>query len=142
VNVTITSASLPAFSGGTVQQGTYVLESETIYAPGYPFTGQMVESVQETIQISGSSFERATNVSNTGPGGVLVGLGMSPGSSTSTGTFVISPVGSAYRVSNSCPSTGTTTGSYTATPTTLTIEQPLRVDAGITAYIVANYTLQ
>jgi hypothetical protein len=134
VSVTVTS-SLPSFTGGVVQSGTYVLQSEQVYISGFPGgISQVVGMVQDTIQITGTTIQRATNSSSTAEGASLLPAG------TFTATF--STFGTTYRATESCPSTGVLSGGYSAGPTTLTLESKLTTDAGISGFVIANYTLQ
>jgi hypothetical protein len=134
VNVTITT-TLPTFTGGVVQSGTYVLESEQLYISGFPGgSGQTVEMVEDTIQVSGNAIQRATNTSSSSTGASVTPAG------TFTATF--STGGSTFRGTQSCPSFQTISGSYSATPTTLTLETRVVTDAGIAGYVIGTYSLQ
>jgi hypothetical protein len=90
----------PAFQGGAVVDGTYVLTAETQYTGDGGATGTG-GSQSITIRIQGSLFQVAKD------------------SNPPTSTYAFAPTGTTYTATGQCPPTlGDIVGSYTATSTT------------------------
>jgi hypothetical protein len=94
----------PAFAGGTVADGTYVLTGQTIYTGDGGATGPTTPTQRITIQLQGSTFQ------------------VSKDSDPPTSTYAFAPTGATYVATGECPPLlGDLAGSYTATATTFTV---------------------
>jgi hypothetical protein len=100
VTITQVAADPPAFTGGTVVDGTYTLTNETIYTGDGGATGPK-GTTSTTFVFKGSTIQVAKD------------------SDPPTSTYGFAPSGTAYTAKGQCPpGLGDTAGWYTATATT------------------------
>jgi hypothetical protein len=117
------AADPPAPQGGAVADGTYTLTSAVIYTgPNGP--SGATGTTQTTLQITGATIQ-------------VVSAGDPP---TRTVTFTTS--GTSLDYADTCPDTATSTGVYTATPTTFVIELAGGTDDAGARTLVETFTKQ
>jgi hypothetical protein len=112
--------SLPVMTGGTLEDGTYNLTGATVYTslPG-GCGGVQVGPIASTIVLGG--------------GGTMVEVATTTKGTTTTSTSQVAVTGNMLGGTLICGTSHMTDTTYTATPTTITLESP---EHGITLELV------
>jgi hypothetical protein len=115
--LSLVSSDPPAGHGGTIVDGTYTMESAAYYTGAGGASGPSGTTSQVTIEVVKGTVQVASTSDGAGSGA------MPPTHLTVT----ISTNGSDLTYEDTCPASATLHGSYTATPTSLTVMLPAQV---------------
>lgn len=118
VDLTAVADTLPAGTGGTIEDGTYVLTDAKIYVGNTGQPGLTNATYQITLTLSGSNFERALVYKNAS--GVTT-------EQKSKGTFVSSGVTGSFNLT--CPSALQESVAITVASTTITFGNTITKEA-------------
>jgi hypothetical protein len=121
VTVMQVAADPPASNGGTIADGTYEMTAVTIYTGADGPTGAS-GTAQTTVDVSGATLQ-------------VVTAGEPP-----TRTVTLATSGTAFTATDTCPDTTVTTGTFTATATSLTFVLPGGTDDAGARTVVETFT--
>ena len=109
----------PRAQGGTIADGSYVMQPAAYYTGQGGASGPGPTTSQVTIEVSGDTVQVVS----------------SSGGTTSHLTVTIGTEGPSLTYADVCPEAATLHGSYTATATTLTVMLPVGSDGGTTTLV-------
>jgi hypothetical protein len=115
----------PAAQGGTIADGTYVMQSAAVYTGSGGASGATSTTTQVTIEVHAGTVQVVST----------------SGGTTTHLTVTIATSGTALTYTDTCPVSATLQGHYTASANALTVMLPSPSDAGA-AILVEDFVRQ